>query len=212
MGVFYEKGYDAASLQEIADRIGILKGSIYYYINTKADLRDQLLADVHHNGIAMISRRAEVEGTAMDKLEAMIRGHIDYVCRNLEKTTVYLQELKKLSSAERSALLGSETYRDVFLKVIVQGQREGLILSSLDPKLTAQAMLGALNSVYQWYKPRRNHGADNVADHFVTTILRGHASEKGLRSLASASTARRGDGSAKRPRDRLAAKKQNAAS
>jgi AcrR family transcriptional regulator len=182
--IFYEKGYDATSLQDIADKVGILKGSIYYYIETKADLRDNLLLEVHNDGLAMIRELADVDGGIFDKLEAMIRGHVDYVCGNLAKTTVYLQELTKLGAAERTRLFGSSTYRDVFLEVIQQGQREGMIQPDLDPKLTAQAMLGSLNSLYKWYRPSRGRPSRGVADYFVTTLLRGHATDAGLRELA----------------------------
>src|SRR5687767_4761450 len=41
--VFYEKGYEGASLQDIASAVGLLKGSIYYYIDTKEDLLFELV-------------------------------------------------------------------------------------------------------------------------------------------------------------------------
>lgn len=180
--IFYEKGYDATSIQDIAERVNILKGSIYYYIQTKADLRDHLLVEVHTNGIATMRRLAATEGTALDKLAAMIRGHVEYMHRNRAKTTVYLHEVKKLSPAKRQELLGAENYRDVFDEMLELGQAEGLFLASLDPKQAAQAILASLNSFYQWYRPNRESQA-RVADYFVTTILRGHASEAGLRLL-----------------------------
>ena len=178
---FFEKGYDAASLQDIADRVGILKGSIYYYIKTKPDLRDALLLEVHNEGLARIKALAETPGNALDKLEAMIRGHVRYIAQNLEKTTVYLMELK--SVAKKGGLFDKQEYRDVFRDVIREGQNEGTLLSDLDPGLTAQAMLGAVNSLYQWYRPRRERPVEPILEHFVTVLLRGHASDAALKEL-----------------------------
>lgn len=178
--IFHEKGYDATSLQDIARRVGILKGSIYYYIETKADLRNSLLLQVHQEGLAAVRDAAAVEGNALDKLDAMIRGHIDYICRHLAKTTVYLQELRKLSVEERTNLLGRQNYRDAFLEIIKAGQEEGSILPSLDAQLTARAMLGSLNSIYQWHRPTGSQRNAELADYFVTTILRGHATAEAL--------------------------------
>ena len=45
--VFYEKGYAAASIQDVADAVGILKGSLYYYIDSKEDLLFEILRDAH---------------------------------------------------------------------------------------------------------------------------------------------------------------------
>lgn len=181
--VFYEKGYDAATLQEIADRVGILKGSIYYYIKTKSDLLDHLLTEVHNEGVAMIRQRSEESGTVFDKLEAMFRSHIDYMCRNQAKTTVYLHELKALDPKRRESLFRGHEFRDQFLVLIKKGQAEGLILDSLDPKLTAQTMMGWTNSLYQWYRPQPRKPMDQIANHFVTIMLRGIATAKGLELL-----------------------------
>lgn len=184
--VFYEKGYEAATLQDIADRVGILKGSIYYYIKTKGDLLDSLLTEVHNEGIAMIRERAAVEGTVFDKLASMIQGHIDYICHNQAKTTVYLHELKALPHDHREALFKGDEFRNEFRKIIQEGQKQGLILERLEPKLTAQAMLGFLNSLYQWYTPSASRPVQRIADHFITTALRGIASDKGLKLLPAA--------------------------
>lgn len=181
--VFYEKGYDAATLQDIADRVGILKGSIYYYIKTKSDLLDGLLIEVHNEGLEMIAKRAATEGTVFDKLDAMVRGHIEYMVRNQAKTTVYLHELKALDPERREALFRGHDFRDQFLFVIRKGQSEGLILPDLDPKLTSQTMLGWINSLYQWYRPSPRKPAKLIADHFITIMLRGIATHKGLELL-----------------------------
>ncbi len=50
--VFSEKGCEAASLQDIAERLGMLKGSLYYYINSKEDLLYHVINDVHQEGLA----------------------------------------------------------------------------------------------------------------------------------------------------------------
>lgn len=184
--VFYEKGYEAATLQEIADRVGILKGSIYYYIKTKGDLLDNLLVGVHTEGLAMIRACAAADGSIFDKLAAMVRGHIDYMSRNQSKTSVYLHELKALGAEYRNRLFRSHEHRDEFEALLKQGQKEGLVAAHLDLKLTAQTMLGWTNSLYQWYTPRRQMRTDIIADHFVFIMLRGIATQKGLKQLPSA--------------------------
>jgi hypothetical protein len=139
---------------------------------------------VHHTGLSMIRDCAASRGTSLDKLAAMIRGHVNFFCSNVSKATVYLNELRRLEPSARSRMFGEHVYRDVFQRVIEQGQKEGLILPNLEPKLTSQAMLSSLNSVYYWYRSARS--PKGVAEYFVTTILRGHATDKGLRSLAAA--------------------------
>ena len=70
----YEKGYDGASLQDIADRLGMLKGSLYYYIQSKEDLLFDVISTVHQDGMAALQARTEVVGEPLDRLENAIVG------------------------------------------------------------------------------------------------------------------------------------------
>ena len=83
--VFYAKGYDAASLQDIADRLGMLKGSLYYYIQSKEDLLYDVIKTVHEEGLANIESLAAGDGDAVERLRHVIIGHIDHECRNMTR-------------------------------------------------------------------------------------------------------------------------------
>ena len=66
-GVFHAKGYKATSIQDIADAVGILKGSLYYYITSKEDLLFEILEDVHQQGLRNLER---IEATPRDAAAA----------------------------------------------------------------------------------------------------------------------------------------------
>ncbi len=172
--VFSEKGYDATSLQEIATRTGILKGSIYYYINTKGDMLAHLLRQAHETGLRNIQPIADGPGSAAERLEAMIRVHAEYVCTDRARTAVFVHERKRLTEEQRKEFLGDEhAYRHLFQKVIEEGQREGLIHAHLDAKLSSLCLLGSLNSLYQWYQTDGQFSVAKICDHFVASTLTG---------------------------------------
>jgi hypothetical protein len=85
--------------------------------------------------------------------------------------------------SERNKIFFKHEFRDVFQDLIEDGQREGQFLSTLEPKMTAQAMLGSVNSLYQWYNPSRRGSVRNLTKLFVSTTLRGIASKSGLEYL-----------------------------
>jgi len=177
--VFAERGYDGTSLQEIANRTGILKGSIYYYINTKADLLGHLLQQAHETGLAQIQPIAENGGPADKRLADMIFSHVNYVCRDRDRTVVFLHERKRLSSEERKKYLGDEhAYRRLFERVIVEGQSEGTIRPELEPKLTALCLMSSLNSIYHWFRGNQQFSAEKISCHLVSTTLSGLAVPK----------------------------------
>jgi len=54
--IFAQKGYRAASIQDVADKVGVLKGSLYYYIDSKEDLLWRIIEDVHKEWAAILQQ------------------------------------------------------------------------------------------------------------------------------------------------------------
>ncbi|MHA6626391.1 TetR/AcrR family transcriptional regulator [Pseudonocardia sichuanensis] len=179
--VFYEKGYDGASLQDIADRLGMLKGSLYYYIQSKEELLFDVISTVHRDGLAVIRARAEVEGDPLQRLENVIVGHVEHTCRNLVPTAVFLHELSALPPERRQEVLGSEhAYQGVFRDLIELAQKEGLVRADLDPRLGALTVLGSTNWVYRWFRPGGAFTPEKIGAQMAEIAIRGIATQKAL--------------------------------
>ncbi|GAA4683307.1 TetR/AcrR family transcriptional regulator [Pseudonocardia yuanmonensis] len=184
--VFYEKGYDGASLQDIADRLGMLKGSLYYYIQSKEDLLFDVISAVHKEGLAVVRSRAEVPGGPLERLESVIRGHVEHTCRNLVPTAVFLHELSALPPERREEILGSEhAYQGVFRDLVEQGQADGLVRADLDPRLAALSILGSTNWVYRWFRPGGTFTPEQIGAEMAEMAIRGIATEETLAARAS---------------------------
>jgi TetR/AcrR family transcriptional regulator, cholesterol catabolism regulator len=185
--VFYEKGYDGASLQDIADRLGMLKGSLYYYIQSKEDLLFDVISTVHRDGLAVIRARAEVAGGPLERLENVIVGHVEHTCHNLVPTAVFLHELSSLPAERRREVLGSEhAYQSVFRDLIDEAQRAGLIRSDLDPRLAALSILGSTNWVYRWFRPGGTFTPEQIGSELAEMAIRGIATDAALALRAAA--------------------------
>jgi len=176
--LFYQKGYEGTSLQEIAERLGIMKGSLYYYIRSKEDILFVVLNETHQSGLNNMVRMAAVEGTALDRLRSMIYGHICYIGENLIGTAVFLNEMKSLPKESQDKILrGDVSYPKLFEKVLREGLEDGTIKSGLDPALTATIVLGSLNSTYRWLHPERPGNIQQVADYFARILISGLESD-----------------------------------
>jgi TetR/AcrR family transcriptional regulator, cholesterol catabolism regulator len=179
--VFYEKGYDGASLQDIADRLGMLKGSLYYYIQSKEDLLFDVISTVHKEGLAVIRGRADVPGGPLERLENVIVGHVEHTCRNLVPTAVFLHELSALPPERRQEVLGSEhAYQGVFRDLIELAQKDGLVRAELDPRLATLSVLGSANWVYRWFRPGGEFSAEQIGAQLADMSIRGIATETAL--------------------------------
>jgi len=186
--VFYEKGYDGASLQDIADRLGMLKGSLYYYIQSKEDLLFDVISTVHKQGLEVVRTRADVPGSPLERLEGVIRGHVEHTCRNLVPTAVFLHELSALPAERRQDVLGTEhAYQGVFRELVEQGQSAGEVRADLDLRLAVLSILGSTNWVYRWFRPGGTFTPEQIGAEMAEMAIRGIATEEALKARASSS-------------------------
>lgn len=177
--VFYAKGYEAASLQDIADRMGIKKATLFYYFDSKEELLNAVLVDIIGKGMANARRVLGMPGDSLTRLWRMVAGHISHLCDNLEETAVFLHERKAIPLARRRELLTDDySYRQAYVDLIRDGQAEGLIRGDIDVKLAALRIMGSLNWVYAWYKPDSDITPQLIGAHFAAMTINSLASEK----------------------------------
>jgi AcrR family transcriptional regulator len=177
--VFYEKSYHGASIQDVADEVGILKGSLYYYIDNKEDLLFETLNDQNDRYWAVLNKAQKLTGPALDKLRFFIREHLRVVTKDVLTTTVFFRDFQRLSEERRRPILESRrAYEKAIVDLVGQAQREGSIAPDLDPALTVRALFGMLNWSYTWYKPRGAASPDDLATLYVRILLGGVATER----------------------------------
>jgi TetR/AcrR family transcriptional regulator, cholesterol catabolism regulator len=173
--LFHEKGFHATSMQDIADAVGLQKGSLYHYISSKEDL----LTVIVHGAIAQyIARLAEVN--AMDlpvrqKLELAVRSHLKGIAENLSMLTIFLRESYALKE-EQQKLIAEESarYNRMFEALYAEGVARGE-MRPLEPKVVTRTVLGACNWFYRWYRPDGPSSIDELADMAVDLLFNGIA-------------------------------------
>src|ERR1700676_5371744 len=98
--VFYEKGYDGASMQEIADAVGLTKAGLYHHIGSK----DHLLYEIMNYGMDILQEtvldKVKAIADPRERLRQTIIGHIDLIVRARDlEITVILHENRSLKGA-----------------------------------------------------------------------------------------------------------------
>lgn len=160
---FTNFGYAAASIDVIAAQIGATKGSVYYHYRSKADL----FFAVHKRAMVM-NLRAQmplVQDKSLDsvqKLQGMAYRHAMVMMESLHYQRVTVQGVELHQSittgdSERKALTEVVAMRDAYEKLFEDVLREGVAsgrLASVDPSLASKGILGSLNWITVWYRPR----------------------------------------------------------
>jgi AcrR family transcriptional regulator len=172
--VFYERGYAAASVQHVAEELGILKGSLYHYIKTKEDLLFRLLQETHDDVDRIL---AEVEAvpdlTPLERLHLYVRRQVEYNIDALERVSVYYHDVDQLSEERRKEVFARRRVHDRFVaQLIADAQAAGEADPDQDPKLLSPNIFATMIWVYRWYRPGR-YRRDQVAQACADFALRG---------------------------------------
>jgi AcrR family transcriptional regulator len=175
--VFRERGYEVATLNDIAERLGTDRATLYYYFGSKEEVLHEIVRGVLRENVATAERVAGGPGTSADKLRALFTDMMASFERNYPAMYVYVEDLARIGREDsewaKDVTASSRRFEDIVIRLLKKGQAEGSIRADLPPDLTARALFGMVNWTHQWWRPKDKHGALQVAEVFATVFLNG---------------------------------------
>ncbi len=169
--IFRRKGYDATSLQEIADEVGILKGSIYHYIDTKEDL---LFAVIERNHALIIEGNQgwREHEDPVDALRSFIQGHMRLSLQSPTDSIVFVRDFRALSEERASEITRRESAYDKDFRGLVQKAVDaGRLREGVTPAFAARAVFGMSNWIHYWYQSGGRLSAEKVVTELSTYAM-----------------------------------------
>lgn len=144
--VFAEKGFHGASTRDIAERMGIKQGSLYYYFKSKEDALGEVCLYGIEEYVDRMSSIAASEQPFEAKLMATITSHLTSYRERNEALKVHNDERLYLPEDKRAKLkaLGSG-YRQQLERIFEEGARLGALRETVDCHFAAQAVIGMCN-------------------------------------------------------------------
>lgn len=163
-----EQGFSATTVDEIAERAGVAKGTVYYNFASKSVLFEELLR--HGVGLLTESLRDAAEqtdlagGTKVDALDAMIRAGLGFIARYPAFTQLYVAELWRTNRAWQSTLMVvRQQVVAVIEDVLRAGVANGEFSEEIDIPLTAAALVGmVLVAALDWQSFQPERSLDDV--------------------------------------------------
>ena len=169
--LFAEKGYHGTSIGDIAQALGVQKGSVYAHIESKQDLLYETMlegARAFHAGLDAIPEDSPVS----EKIRLALRSHLRVVADQLDVATVFVQEWRYLEGGRREEILAERRrYEERIRAFFREGRELGELRSDLDDSTAALLVLSAANWAYTWLQPGRD--TDELADRFYALLLDG---------------------------------------
>jgi len=156
---------------DLAEALGVQKGSLYSHIESKADL----LWDVAREGAEafhLALDQVPEEGPVVERIRAALRGHLRVVAQQLDVATVFIREWRYLEGERRDSFIAERRrYEERFRALFREGRERGELRTDLDDGAAALVALSSVNWAYTWLRP--DAGTDDLADRFTSLLLDG---------------------------------------
>lgn len=171
--IFREKGFEAASMADIAAAVNLQKASLYHHFESKQEILLALL----NNALDLLIGRMEgvlaLPPPHEEKLRQAMIGYIQTMVDYRDLASVLLLEYRSLQAELRSRhIVRRDAYEQLWRDLIRQGVDAG-VFRCADAGLASRALLGVMNWTITWYRPEGPLPATEIARQFADLFLHG---------------------------------------
>jgi len=169
---FNRRGFHATSMEAIAAEVGLTKGTLYHYYDSKIALAYECMLASIDDGLRMAQKADEAGGTGLEKLERYLRLQFETLAGRggsswLHAEMSVLDEEQQAEARRRSREVDARVQ-----KFIEEGVADGSIVQ-VDPKIAEFFLMGALNWLPRWYSPEGSMSSAELAALFIRMMFDG---------------------------------------
>lgn len=176
--IFHRKSYHGTSMQDIADAVGMYKGSLYHHIDNKEQVLLEIVRKELDEIIEGLEQTCAGASRFEDKLRSAIQHHIRHTVLHTDFLAVLLENTQHLSEEYRKPIVAQQhRYEKIFIDILENGIRSG-DCHPVDVKVVAFGILGMCNWVYRWYSNEGPRTSDEIAVAFFQVLMSGLKRDK----------------------------------
>lgn len=178
--LFAEKGFHGTSMDDIARELGILKGSLYYWIDSKESLLGEVLEGSIRETIVETREIADRDLPAAERLQQMIHTHIRSWILNPNNFNVFIFEWRwlepeRLESYHRENNELEDTYKRVLRDGIASGE---FAIGEREVSVAVNGIFGTMNWFPRWYKEGGWATHEEIAEILARMLIEGLKSRR----------------------------------
>lgn len=173
--LFQRRGYHATTMQEVANEVGILKGSLYHHFRSKQEILFEMTRGPLARLVEDVERIASTEETASEKIRRSLLTHVRAIAQShphLSALTAELDESLPEGIRERIMEL-RHAYQTVWLRMVTEGLDAGEIDRAYAATVLVNFILGAVNWMHRWYDPGGSLDSEELGSLLAKMVLEG---------------------------------------
>jgi TetR/AcrR family transcriptional regulator, cholesterol catabolism regulator len=171
--LFALKGYEGASIGEIALATGISKPAIYHYFTDKDEIYEEIVVTVMQGMLDNATQNLTRVTSPAERLKAFMIAHATFFDRHRHSYIAAQLGFRGLRSTGRDAALGlRDSYEQLLRDILAEAHRAGVLLVP-DVAMTGRLILSSLNWMARWYQVDGARTARDIASQYADILLNG---------------------------------------
>ena len=184
IGAFNRTGFHATSMEAIAAELGLTKGTLYHYYDSKTTLLYECVLHSIEDGHLFAARADTAGGSGLEKLECYLRAQFGTLAGKSGSSWL-MTDISALPDKQQAEVRRCSREVDSLVqKFIAEGIADGSI-ESTHPKIAEFFLMGALNWLPRWYSPKGAMGSEELAEIFIRMVFDGIRARRAPRSKAA---------------------------
>ena len=177
--LFSEKGYRRASLQEVAQEVGIQKASLYHYIPSKEELLYQIFLSVGERIQTQFLKIRRDHHHPLERIRRFVECYLSFIVSDKEAFQIFLTEKKELTPQHREKV---DTICDLLnalmREAILHAKEKGLVAPDVKEDLATLFIFGACNWAVGWFSPHGKYPMGEIARDYSDILIKGLRASK----------------------------------
>ena len=171
--LFRKNGFNATSMRDLAENVGVEAASLYNHINSKAELLQEICFKIANKFTEHMDDVMASDQTAIDKIEAILRFHIRQMIHNFEEVYVSDREWKHLTDPYLSNFKSQRrTHRQRIASIIEEGIRKEEI-KKIDAPTAVLILLHAVSGIESWHRSRQKISGELLEQNMILILIEG---------------------------------------
>jgi AcrR family transcriptional regulator len=171
--IMCQKGYEATSMNDIADAAGLTKAGIYHYIRGKEDLLFEIMTYAMDNLEQRVIAPAQEISDPEQRLRKIIECHVRSLLEGVGAITIVLEEMPALTAAHRRTIkTRKRAYFDFIRETLAQLDAQGK-LRDVNHTTAAFSLLGMILWISRWYRRDGTLSAEQVMRDYIHVAMNG---------------------------------------
>jgi AcrR family transcriptional regulator len=187
--LFAEKGYDAASMRDIAGEVAVRPSSLYHHFPGKDSILFEICYGFLRDFNLEVVPELRADRPPEEAIRGAIRAHILFSNRRWAQVLVSMRERRSLPAHQQAAINAlRRQYRDALASTIQRGWERG-VFAVPDATIAAMAILDMVNGLAHWFRPRDRRDLERTSVRYgdaAVALVRGWGPDRAVDSVPAA--------------------------